>query len=51
MKRWVSERPHVKGLADKVCARFAMADEAYRPGEWRRDGLRGVRVARLASDG
>ena len=36
MDCWVAQRPHLKGLADKVRELFAMADEAYQQG--RRNG-------------
>ena len=36
MDCWVAQRPHLKGLADKVRALFTMADEAYQQG--RRNG-------------
>ncbi len=32
MDCWVAQRPHLKGLADKVRALFTMADEAYQQG-------------------
>ena len=32
MESWIEERPHLRGLADKVRELFAMADEAYQRG-------------------
>jgi hypothetical protein len=39
MDCWVAQRPHLKGLADKVRALFTMADEAYQQGRANGDAV------------
>ena len=39
MDAWVAERPHLKGLAYKARALFAMADEAYQRGQSNGDAV------------
>ena len=39
MDCWVAQRPHLKGLADKVRALFTMADEAYQQGRANGDAM------------